>query len=145
VFTGSLTTEPTTSGLALQQRTLEYQPTTAGATSGRIVETVVNGTGSPPIFSGAGTSRTLISGVSPVNNSVFRYHTFDTANLPNTRELTSLPLSAADRRIVSHIQIQFDAMPYEPGRPSRLKTLFDSTVYVRSSDPTAPSPGPRCT
>jgi Tfp pilus assembly protein PilW len=146
VFTGNLlTTDPATSTIPVQRRTLEYTPNGVGATRGRIVETVVDGVGSPPLFNGPAKTRTIIADVAPVSGKVFRYWTFDTANIPNTVELTAVPLTQANRRIVSHVQVQFDAMPTSAGANSRLKTLFDTTIYVRSSDPTAPSPGPRCT
>ena len=132
-----------------QKRTLEYVPTGGGR--GRVDQTVVTGTGTPPNvgWGAAPVTRTLLRDAKPLDGwtGLFRYRRFEALSAPNMIEVLpdatgSVPLT--DRRLTVQVDVAFEVLP-EPGRSARLATLFQNKVYVRTADPTDPTRSPKCT
>jgi hypothetical protein len=129
-----------------QQRTIEYLADPDG-TRGRIRETVVDGTGQPPniVWNGAPKTRVIANDVRPQGAGLFRYYAFDAPVAPTMREVTTnADVPEEERRLTVQVGIAFEVLP-ERGRPTRLGSLFQNTVFVRTADPTDPTHSPKCT
>jgi type II secretory pathway pseudopilin PulG len=140
---------PASNGPVYQRRTLEYFPAPDGR--GRVEETVVTGTGTPPNvgWAAAPVRRTLLRSARPLagRTGLFRYHRFEALSAPQMFEVVpdaSGSVSESDRRLTVQIDVGFEVLP-EPGRSARLATLFENKVYVRTADPTDPTRSPKCT
>jgi prepilin-type N-terminal cleavage/methylation domain-containing protein len=137
-----------TDPLLFQQRTLEFVPSIADPAVGRIDETVIDNAGSMtnPVFPpGGARRRTLVDRVRLANGRLFRYFKFDPTLSPQMTELTTRPVPAAERALTVQVQVAFEALPSRAtGTNSRLKTVYDSKVYVRTADPTDPERSPKC-
>lgn len=154
-FYASLAPAPSTADpgitppLSYQKRRLRYEATSPGR--GRIVETVVNGSGSPPdvVFPAdtAGppdvTTRVLVDGIAPsAGVPLFRYYAYESASAPDMR-LLATPVTAAERALTVKVAIAFDAFPHRGG-DARVQTRLESHAFVRLADPTDPEHSPKC-
>lgn len=147
-FYASLAPDASTQAtLKVQQRTLAFVPSASDPSIGRIDETVTDGVGTLPnvTFPAAGArTRTIATNIAPVGGKLFRYWKFDPTLAPQLIELTTRPVPTDQRALTVQVGIQFESVPSQQGRPNRLRTLFDSKVYVRTADPTDPERSPKC-
>lgn len=133
--------------LLFQQRSLTFVPSAGNPQIGRIDETVIDNAGSmtnPSFPAGNGRTRTLIDRVRVPNGRLFRYFKYDPTLSPQMVELTTRPVPAAERALTVQVQVTFESLPTRTGASSRLTTLYDNKVFVRTADPTDPERSPKC-
>jgi type II secretory pathway pseudopilin PulG len=121
--------------------------TLALAANGTLTDTVVQGVGSPPAYTGTGTAYTLATGIVQSGATPFlQYYAFTApaTGSPTPTAPLPTPLSAADAAKVARIVVTLQADP--PGRQdgTRTATLTDE-AFIRLADPNNPAPVPTCT
>jgi prepilin-type N-terminal cleavage/methylation domain-containing protein len=110
---------------------------------GRVVLTITGGSGSPIVWD-ATPSRTSVIGTgltSVTGQPFFQYLGYTTPSDPGTSPLTA-PLATADLSQAAQVRVQFNAVP-SFGSTSAQST-FDSTVTLRTDDPTDEDNTPQC-
>jgi prepilin-type N-terminal cleavage/methylation domain-containing protein len=129
---------------ASDRRTLTFDPTARTMT-----QTVTTGTGSEPSrqFGVAGTTTTTTSILQDVvadsTTPIFTYWAADTGG-GGFSQLTSLPLSLADRQRLARIDIDFVARPTKATTSPDWSSTLEDTVTVRLVDTTSSNPTVQC-
>jgi len=102
------------------------------------------GTSVPPTWSTSPARQSIIGtrlarvGTTPI----FQYRRYDDPNAPGTSLLTA-PVAAADLSDVAQITVTFNALP-DYGDATKAGSRFDSTVLLRTDDPTDTNNTPQC-
>jgi type II secretory pathway pseudopilin PulG len=145
-FYASTTAPPANNGpLRIDRRQLEFVPT--AGTRGNIVERVyqpTSGVAPDLVFPGTPTrTRTLVRDVALLSGRpLFRFYKYDAVDSPQMVELTGT-IPAADRALIVKVDVGFDSFP-DSGGDAKLKTQYQSEVFVRTADPTDPTRSPEC-
>lgn len=127
----------------------------SGGGPGSITETVWAAAGTEPSFtwpSQATRTRVIATDVERVEDQsgtelpIFRYYAFDTTASPvtPTLELTSPPLSEADRQRVVKVKVSFVSRAGRGGEDPGVPSTFEADAFVRSADASEPGKGPQC-
>jgi prepilin-type N-terminal cleavage/methylation domain-containing protein len=124
----------------VERHTLTYTATTQ-----RLVLTVSTGTGVPPTWSATPTrqstvgSRLALVGTTPF----FQYLSYDSPTAPDTSLIATSPLGASDLPNVAQVRVTFNALP-DYGDATAAGSRFESTVVLRTDDPTDEDNTPQC-
>ena len=85
----------------------------------------------------------LATGLAPVGTTpVFHYLTYDAPDRPDTSSVPA-PLAAADLPRVTQVRVTFNALP-DFGDPAFAGSRFESTIVLRTDDPTDLDNTPQC-
>jgi Tfp pilus assembly protein PilW len=123
----------------VERHTLTFDPA-----AGTLRLSVSTGTGTPPTWSTTPSRQTVLGtriarvGTTPV----FQYLQYDDPDAPGT-SLLSVPLNAADLSSVGQITVTFNALP-DYGDVTKAGSSFQSTVLLRTDDPTDTDNTPQC-
>jgi type II secretory pathway pseudopilin PulG len=123
----------------VERHTLTYD-----ATAQTLSLSVSTGTGTPPTWSTTPSRRSMIGtrlarvGTTPV----FQYRAYDDPDAPATSLLTA-PLVTSDLSSVGQITVTFNALP-DFGDVTKAGSNFQSTVLLRTDDPTDTDNTPQC-
>ncbi|MDQ3611366.1 MAG: prepilin-type N-terminal cleavage/methylation domain-containing protein [Actinomycetota bacterium] len=94
--------------------------------------------------------RTLIEGVTQnvasngIPTPIFRYFAFATTDPIRPSLLLSAPLSKFDMARTVQIDVSFLAQPLKGDPNDKVKTVFENSIFVRTSDPGDPERSPQC-
>jgi Tfp pilus assembly protein PilV len=127
-----------------QNAVVERHTLTYDATAKTLALSVSSGTGTPPTWSATPTRQSMIGtriarvGTTPV----FQYLAYDAPDAPATSLLTA-PLATTDLSKVAQVRVTFNALP-DYGDPVKAGSRFDSTVLLRTDDPTDTDNTPQC-
>jgi type II secretory pathway pseudopilin PulG len=125
----------------VERHTLTYDPT--AQTLSLAVHTAT-GTNVPPTWSTSPARQSIIGtrlarvGTTPV----FRYWKYDAPDAPATSAVAA-PVAAADLPNVAQITVTFNALP-DYGDATKAGSRFESTVLLRTDDPTDTNNTPQC-
>jgi type II secretory pathway pseudopilin PulG len=151
-------TEPITAGtdsanLPTNTDTAQRRAITYDSATGKITESIYNGTGTYPDLTFPTTpssQRLLLESVAQmkegaVTQPIFRFFTFKVGGAPGDLDQLPVPLSSTDVSRVVMVKVAFFAKAI--GKAvirNRDSTSLQSDIYVRLADPTRPTEGPRC-
>jgi Tfp pilus assembly protein PilV len=105
--------------------------------------TVTRGSGVPVVWDAAPVrTSVLASGLQLVSGQPFlQYLGYTVPSAPATSTLTA-PLSATDLSLTAQVRVQFDSAPSYGG--AQASSQFDSTITLRTDDPTDEDNTPQC-
>ena len=130
----SVVRDPGTGQIYPEQHTLSWASNTITETDARVTSF------SPLTVASPYRTTTLLTNVvRPSNNKVFQY----SSGSVDTSQLTSTPLSAADRNSVKEISVGFKVLPTGvTDTSSKQATTFQDKVFWRAIDPVDPNQQP---
>ncbi len=110
---------------------------------GRMTLQVSPGTGTPPTWAAPTRTITLGTGLAAVGATpVFQYLAYDSPERPDT-SLVTAPVAADRLRDISQVRVTLNARPTY-GDPVKSGSRFDSTIVLRTDDPTDQDNTPQC-
>jgi Tfp pilus assembly protein PilW len=111
--------------------------------NGRITLTVQPGTGTPPTWGTTNRTSVLGSDLARVGTTpIFQYLGYDAPDRPAT-SLIAAPVAASSLTNVSQVRVTFNALPTY-GNPTTAGSRFESTIVLRTDDPTDTDNTPQC-
>jgi hypothetical protein len=123
----------------VERHTLTFAPT-----AGEITLTVSPGAGEPPVWSATPSRREVLgANVGRIGTTpIFQYLGYDLPMAPATTAIAA-PVSAADLPNVAQVRVSFNALPTF-GDATQAGSRFESTIVLRTDDPTDTDNTPQC-
>jgi Tfp pilus assembly protein PilW len=127
-----------------QTPVVERHTITYDATAKQLNLTVSAGTGTPPTWSPTPSRQTVLgSNLVPLSGTpIFRYLQYTDPTKPDTTLMTT-PVAVTDLSDVAQVEVAFNALP-SFGNQSLAGSRFDSTVLLRTDDPSDTDNTPEC-